>query len=72
MLTLLITVVLGLASLYIYKTVSTLDSITGVNQEYTEINVYVKQDDKARSWQMHPVTPLVFWENWTVLTQMQL
>lgn len=48
MLALLITVVLGLASLYIYKTVSTLDSITGVNQEYTEINVYVKQDDKAQ------------------------
>ena len=47
-LALLITVVLGLASLYIYKTVSTLDSITGVNQEYTEINVYVKQDDKAQ------------------------
>lgn len=47
-LALLITVVLGLASLYIYKTVSTLDSITGVNQKYTEINVYVKQDDKAQ------------------------
>lgn len=39
----IILAVLGIASFYIYKTVSALDDITGVNKEITEINVYVKQ-----------------------------
>lgn len=38
-----------LASLYIYKTVSALDTITGVNKEVTEINAYVQKDDKAQN-----------------------
>ncbi|MBU5481905.1 LCP family protein [Blautia sp. MSJ-19] len=41
--------ILGIAGFYIYKTVSTLDDITGVNKEITEINVYVKQDDAAQT-----------------------
>ena len=41
--------VLGIGSFYIYKTVSALGNITGVNKETTEINVYVKQDDAAQS-----------------------
>lgn len=45
----IILAVLGIASFYIYKTVSTLDDITGVNKEITEINVYVKQDDAAQN-----------------------
>ena len=45
----IILAVLGIASFYIYKTVSELDDITGVNNEITEINVYVKQDDAAQS-----------------------
>ena len=45
----IILAVLGIASFYIYKTVSALDDITGVNKEITEINVYVKQDDAAQS-----------------------
>ena len=44
----LVVVVLGLGSLYIYKTVSALDTITGVNKDIAEINVYVKQDDQAQ------------------------
>ena len=39
---------LGTGSLYIYKTVSTLDTITGVNKDITKINVYVKEDDPAQ------------------------
>lgn len=45
----LIVAILGLGSLYIYKTVSALDTITGVNKEVTEINVYVRQDDAAQT-----------------------
>ena len=41
--------VLGIASFYIYKTVSALDDITGVNKEITEVNVYVKQEDTAQT-----------------------
>lgn len=39
---------LGTGSLYIYKTVSALDTITGVNKDVTKINVYVKEDDPAQ------------------------
>lgn len=45
----IILAVLGIASFYIYKTISALDDITGVNKEITEVNVYVKQDDAAQS-----------------------
>lgn len=45
----IILAVLGIASFYIYKTVSALDDITGINKEITEVNVYVKQDDAAQS-----------------------
>lgn len=38
-----------LASLYIYKTVSALDTITGVNKEVIDINAYVQKDDKAQN-----------------------
>lgn len=58
----IILAVLGIASFYIYKTVSALDDITGVNKEITEINVYVKQDDAARALWMQPVIHLVFWQ----------
>ncbi|WP_368197450.1 LCP family protein [Blautia wexlerae] len=44
----LIVVALGTGSLYIYKTVSALDTITGVNKDVTKINVYVKEDDPAQ------------------------
>ena len=47
-LSVLILAVLGPGSLYIYKTVSTLDTITGVNKDITKINVYVKEDDPAQ------------------------
>ena len=47
-LSVLILAVLGTGSLYIYKTVSTLDTITGVNKDITKINVYVKEDDPAQ------------------------
>lgn len=39
---------MGTGSLYIYKTVSALDTITGVNKDVTKINVYVKEDDPAQ------------------------
>lgn len=45
----IILAVLGISSFYIYKTVSALDDITGVNKEITEVNVYVKQEDAAQS-----------------------
>ena len=45
----IILAVLGIASFYIYKTISALDDITGVNKEITEVNVYVKQEDAAQS-----------------------
>lgn len=48
-LSVLILAVLGAGSLYIYKTVSALDTITGVNKDVTKINVYVKEDDQAQS-----------------------
>lgn len=44
----LVVIALGLGSLYIYKTVSALDTITGVNKDIAQINVYVKQDDQAQ------------------------
>ena len=47
-LSVLILEVLGTGSLYIYKTVSALDTITGVNKDVTKINVYVKEDDPAQ------------------------
>ena len=47
-LSVLILAVLGIGSLYIYKTVSALDTITGVNKDVTKINVYVKEDDPAQ------------------------
>ena len=47
-LSVLILAVLGTGSLYIYKTVSALDTITGVNKDATKINVYVKEDDPAQ------------------------
>ena len=47
-LSVLILAVLGTGSLYIYKTVSALDTITGVNKDVTKINVYVKEDDPAQ------------------------
>ena len=45
----LIVVILGMGSMYIYKTVSTLDTITGINKNITEINVYVKKNDPAQN-----------------------
>lgn len=45
----IILAVLGIGGFYIYRTVSALDDITGVNKEVTEINVYVKQDDEAQT-----------------------
>lgn len=45
----LIMAALGIASLYIYKTVSALDNITSVNKETTAISVYVKQKDTAQT-----------------------
>lgn len=45
----IILIVMGVASLYIYKTISSLDKITGVNKEVTAINVYVLQNDKAQT-----------------------
>ena len=47
-LSVLILAVLGTGSLYIYKTVSARDTITGVNKDVTKINVYVKEDDPAQ------------------------
>lgn len=48
-LTVVVMIVMGIASLYIYKTISSLDKITGVNKEVTALNVYVLQDDKAQT-----------------------
>lgn len=48
-LTVVVMIVMGVASLYIYKTISSLDKITGVNKEVTALNVYVLQDDKAQT-----------------------
>lgn len=41
--------VLGIAGFYIYRTVSALDNITGVNKEIAEINLYVRSDDDAQT-----------------------
>lgn len=46
---LLVTTVMGLGSLYIFKTVNTIDSITGVNTEVAQIGVYVLNEDSADS-----------------------
>lgn len=48
-LALVILIILGGASYYIYRTVSALGNITGVSTETTEMNVYVKQDDAAQT-----------------------
>lgn len=48
-LTVVVMIIMGVASLYIYKTISSLDKITGVNKEVTALNVYVLQDDKAQT-----------------------
>lgn len=48
-LALLIAAALGIAGLYIYKTVSALDNITGVNKETTAVHIYVKQEDPAQT-----------------------
>lgn len=42
-----VVIVMGGASVYIYKTIASLDKITGVNKEITEVNVYVLQNDPA-------------------------
>lgn len=46
---LLVVAVMGFGSLYIYKTVNTIDNITGVNTEVAKIGVYVMNDDAADS-----------------------
>ncbi|MDO4306325.1 MAG: LCP family protein [Eubacteriales bacterium] len=46
---LLVVVFMGFGSLYIYKTVNTIDNITGVNTEVAQIGVYVLSDDAAES-----------------------
>lgn len=45
----LMTVLLGFGSAYIYKTIHTLDNISGVNTVVSQINVYVRTDDPADS-----------------------
>ena len=50
-LALILLVVLGAVSFYIYKTVSSLDTITGVNKDTVEVGVYVMQDDAAQTMQ---------------------
>ncbi len=45
----LIIAVLGAGSLYIHRTVSALDTITGINTEIAEVNVYVRQEDLAET-----------------------
>lgn len=42
-------IAMGAASLYIYKTIASLDKITGVNKEITAVNIYVLQDDPAQN-----------------------
>lgn len=44
-------VVLAAVSFYIYKTVSSLDTITGVDKDIVEVGVYVLQDDSAQTIQ---------------------
>lgn len=46
---LLVTALMGFGSLYIYKTVNTIDSITGVNTEVAQIGVYVLNEDSVDS-----------------------
>lgn len=41
-------ILMGAASIYITKTVSSLDKITGVDTVTTAVNVYVKQDDPVQ------------------------
>lgn len=45
----LVVAVMGLGSLYIYRTVNTIDNITGVNTEVAKIGVYVMNDDSAQT-----------------------
>lgn len=61
--------VLGIGSFYIYKTVSALGNITGVNKETTEVNVYVKQDDAAQSLSDASSYTFGIMENWTGIIQ---
>lgn len=46
---LLVVAFMGFGSLYIYKTVNTIDTITGVNTEVAQIGVYVMNDDAAET-----------------------
>lgn len=46
---LFVTLVMGLGGLYIYKTIHTIDNITGVNTEIAQIGVYVLSEDSADS-----------------------
>ena len=48
---LIMLIVLGAVSFYIYKTVSSLDTITGVNKDTVEVGVFVRQDDNAQTMQ---------------------
>lgn len=48
-LALLMLLVLGAVSFYIHKTVSSLDTITGVNKDTVEIGVYVMNNDSAQA-----------------------
>lgn len=45
----LVTVVLGIGSNYIYKTTQTIDNISNVTTEVAQIDVYVKTEDPAQS-----------------------
>ena len=57
----IILAVLGIASFYIYKTVSALDDITGVNKEITEMYMSNRMMQPRALW-MQPVIHLVFWQ----------
>lgn len=58
----IILAVLGIASFYIYKTVSALDDITGVNKEITETMYMSNRMMQPRALWMQPVIHLVFWQ----------
>ena len=44
-----VVIVEGVAGIYIYRTVSALDSVTGINMETAEINLYVKNTSEAET-----------------------
>ena len=48
-LSVILLLILGGVSFYIHKTVSSLDTITGVNKDTVEVGVYVMQDDPAQT-----------------------